>query len=307
MTDTYRLHPPIDLSAENQLRIDSTEGIHVAHFSPDGRTLVTVQDDEVGIARIWDIPSLTCVRECSPQSPLVGVDNLTISTEPFEVYIESCALTTDGRLVLLGINDGTVHIYSVADGVPLGRLHDPNREPAVDWSVVRAVCFSPDDTLMAAGFIRGVVGVWRVTDQALLAAFQQPDPKRWSLDGGPRPSLATSIAFTIDSKHLFAAFADERAYLWDLASAETLCASHEASQETGSISRRLQHWSTSWGNFPHVSDGPRGWKSATCLSQDGRFLLSKERLVMLDDKPRTIVEIDFPGFFVAGCILRGKC
>ena len=146
--------------------------VELACFSADGTRLLTVK--EVGIASIWDVASQTQVGEIHPTSPLVGREGASDFGSNFKVFIESVALNNDGSLALLGLNDGTVGIFSTHSGERIAKFYPPDTNPAIDWGVIRAVAFSPDGSLVLVGFLSRAVGVWNTLDHTLIKFLTSP-------------------------------------------------------------------------------------------------------------------------------------
>src|SRR3954471_9567562 len=134
----------------------SRRRVDIAAISGDGRRVLTVR--EVGIAEIRDSQAGELLGELRPRSPLEGSDAWH-HAGAFTTFIEAAALNRDGSRAVLGLNDGTAVTCSVPDGARIAILHPPG-QPAWRWQVMRAVAFSPDSSLVAAGFSDRDVGVW---------------------------------------------------------------------------------------------------------------------------------------------------
>ncbi|MGM0486857.1 MAG: hypothetical protein ACQESR_08875, partial [Planctomycetota bacterium] len=62
--------------------------------------------EEFGVARIWDVPSLSQVAEYAASSPLSGKDGLVGSVEPFMVSVMRSFWKTFQRLSAAGLTWG---------------------------------------------------------------------------------------------------------------------------------------------------------------------------------------------------------
>lgn len=69
-------------------------------------------------------------------------------------------------------------------------------------------------------------------------------------------------------------------------------------------------WRTAFGNFSHIGDGPRGWVSPLCVSENGEFAIipGKDKAALLKINPTQKCDLYFPfeGRMRAGCILERK-
>jgi WD40 repeat protein len=150
-----------------------------AAFSPDGRKLVTINDE--GAIRWWDLAQRKQVGEtCWHTRNLPGYYTLALSPNgrvlatggsdgrvvrwdvarqkpvgsilPHQSLVHALAFSPDGRKLITGTLGGTLHAWDVATGHPLDL-------PAQGHLVSRAV-FSPDGRLMATGTHGGTLRLW---------------------------------------------------------------------------------------------------------------------------------------------------
>jgi WD40 repeat protein len=121
--------------------------------TPDGSTVVSVADDMV--CRLWDANSGALREE------LKGHQEITPHHYPSMLH--ACALSADGKLVATGDKVGHVVVWDRESGQSLATLEAPT---LYTWDPVqrrhsiggiRALAFSPDGTLLAAGGI-GQIG-----------------------------------------------------------------------------------------------------------------------------------------------------
>lgn len=210
-------HPKIRLEG-GVLKLNFGEYGHeveVAAFSPDGRRLLTVV--EVGTAQLWDPEDMRLLAELKPLSALQGSDK-SPTTRPFETFIEGAALSSDGGLAVLGLNDGTAVLYDVT-GEPrkIRTFMHPEKECEEAMGLLKALSFSPDDELVAIGFYQREVGVWRVGSGELVTLLK---PERLAPVDWGRQELATQVFFA--GSAIVATFGDNTAQAWELSSGETI-------------------------------------------------------------------------------------
>src|SRR5262249_7850058 len=138
----------------------------------------------------------------------------------FRVFIEAAALNRDGSIVLLGLNDGTAGTFRVRDGARLATLHPPGEQPATQWSVIRAVAYSPDGAHALVGFSWRAVGVWSEQGDRLVRFLTARSPARLVRRPFLRDTLVSSVAMSGDGRRVFAGAADMTATIWDAQSGE---------------------------------------------------------------------------------------
>jgi WD40 repeat protein len=116
--------------------LEHEQPVTIAHFSPEGRRLVTVAVD---VARIWDVTTSQPVG-----FPLRHDD-----------VIIAAAFSRDGGRVLTASNDRTVRVWNAATGRPLSA-------PLSHAKYVMRADFSPDGTRVATNLGADDPHIWRV-------------------------------------------------------------------------------------------------------------------------------------------------
>jgi len=161
-------------------------------FSPDGKTLAVTDGISSSRTYLWHIAS----RQTSP--PLTG---------PALGGAYSVALTSNGRTLAVGYDNGETYLWDVAARKPVFTFTDPGGKG------VNSVAFSPDGKILAVGDDKGPAYLWDVATRKPI--FTLPDP------GG---TGVNSVAFTHDGKILAAGDANGDTYLWDVATGKPIFA-----------------------------------------------------------------------------------
>jgi WD40 repeat protein len=146
-----------DVRAGKMVKALALGGATTATFSPDGRVLVTSRGPEY---RFWEVGTWRELRR-APR------ENCPYPTPP--------AFTPDGRLVVLELAPGILHLQEAAGGRVLARLEEPHRDrPA--W-----LGFSPDGSqLVNQAHYARVLRVWDL--RAIRRQLAD-----WKLDWEQRP------------------------------------------------------------------------------------------------------------------------
>jgi WD40 repeat protein len=161
----------------DQFRAAESGGVHQVAFSPDGRALYAISGDtmmtrwdletleQIGAAvvvpqaRLFDVAPLTGEIAWSGQGvqPLLRYDAELGLLPAFATDVAragSTSFSPDGRVLALGGDDGSVHLFDVETGAQIG---DPlGAHP--DWVV--SVAFSPDGSWLASGGQDGTIRIW---------------------------------------------------------------------------------------------------------------------------------------------------
>jgi WD40 repeat protein/tRNA A-37 threonylcarbamoyl transferase component Bud32 len=122
---------------------------------------------------------------------------------PHQGWVETVAISADGRIALTGSNDGTARLWEVATGRSLG-------PPLAHRDAVRAVAFSPDGRTALTGSYDHTARLW---DVATGLARGAP-----LAHGGN----VTTVAFSPDGQMALTGSNDTTAGLWDAGSGASL-------------------------------------------------------------------------------------
>ena len=130
----------------------------------------------------------------------------------YEAGLNDVAVSSDGSLIAVALENGDFHLWDVTSGkagvilpghgrkLPNWRGPGENRSPADDSDVsepggVKGMAFSPDNKLLATGGLDGLVKLWEMPSGKLLATL------KWEIPDGP-PRIVMSLAFSSDGKKL---------------------------------------------------------------------------------------------------------
>jgi WD40 repeat protein len=198
------------------------------HFTPDGKTLFTVEQS--GQAALWDTTTGKKIRNLEAISPgmnfeMIGIskDGKTIaifagdaSSAPVVIVwnaisgkrmgrstthqetVTSVAFTPDGKRLVSGSADHTVRLWNAVTGEHLRVLTEHQGE-------IIAIAISPDGKLVASSSAPDVVRLSTVTDGKLVAEL-----------AGPKKGTRV-LTFSADGKELFAGGESSTVLTWNVA------------------------------------------------------------------------------------------
>lgn len=123
-------------------------GYSMVAFSPDGRFLAAAGNH----LKVWS---------AIDGKPLFSVDRDLF----YGLDVQSIAFSPNGEVLAFGLKDGSVELWSVADGKQLSVLRMSEFNPLytkTGYNPVYALAFSPNGKLLAVGFQDGSIRLWGV-------------------------------------------------------------------------------------------------------------------------------------------------
>jgi WD40 repeat protein len=157
--------------------------------TPDGARVLTAGDDKT--ATLWNL----------------GTGARERTFEGAAGALQAVAVARNGVLTATGGADGSVRLYTSADGKLMGRFKATGP--------VRGLAFSPNNQALAAGCADGAILTWDVVynpGQPPPADFGKP------LQSYAQAAAAEGVVFAPDGASFYSAGADKAAKAWKLAS-----------------------------------------------------------------------------------------
>ena len=183
-----------------QILVGHTNTVYSVAFSTNPQRLASASAD--GTIRVWDLARGEKVFQ------QVG------HTGDFAGMAHMVALSSDGRLVVAGGEDGFATIWDANDGQQVHRLPEQH-EPTAACSA-----FSRDGRLVATGSWAGVLRIWDVSSGQLLQRIQAHEQRL----GG--------VAFSPDGRFLATVGFDRTVKIWNASTGDHL---HTLRGHTGVI------------------------------------------------------------------------
>ena len=184
-------------------------------------------------------------------------------------WVESIAISPDGRRALSGGRDKTLRVWDVAGKKSLLILHNPA-------DTVRALSISPDGAMALSGGKDKTIYLWDLTVGTCLRNFEG------------HPGWVDSVAFSPCGQYALSGHWDKMLRLWDVASGKCIriLEGHTSWVRSvkfmpdgrralsGSNDCRLRLWDIGSGQCLRIFDGHTYSVESIDISRDGGFALS---------------------------------
>lgn len=155
--------------------------VRSAHFSPDGRLIITAGDN---VAGLWDAATGDQLRIFAGHTATV----------------ESAVFSPSGKLVLTAGRDETLRLWNAATGAEVKRIKAP--------AGLDAAVFSPNGSQVLAGGADGIARQWNVQSGELIHEYK-------TNRSGTRATSDTSIAYSPDGSKVLTGDFNGTVQLWD--------------------------------------------------------------------------------------------
>jgi len=232
-------------------------------FSPDGKMFASAGMDDGPAVRLWDTSTATEIRRLIPVKNPLGS---SILVYPF-------AFSPDGKYVIgSSLN---LHLWEVSSGRDLRQWGDLAIQ-------IRALCFSPDGTLVAAGDSSNGVHLYEVasgTERRVMKTRARQCP------------YGLSMEFSPDGKTLATGGEDHNVHLWDVETGEDrrTCLGHAdritslawspdgKTLASGSSDKTVRLWDADLGQEVQKFEGHQKDVFSVRFSPDGHQLISADQ------------------------------
>jgi WD40 repeat protein/transcriptional regulator with XRE-family HTH domain/tRNA A-37 threonylcarbamoyl transferase component Bud32 len=177
-------------------------------------------EGQLDLALLLSVEAVQTADTADAQSALLtGLETspqLTTFLRDHTDPVKSVAFSSDGQILASGSNDGTIILWDVATGQPLG----PPLTGHTD--TVRSVAFSPDGQTLASSSFDNTIILWNVATlfDTGGASGQPLDLAQDHLTG--HTDAVWNVAFSPDGQTLASGSADDSIILWDVATGQPL-------------------------------------------------------------------------------------
>ena len=169
--------------------------------SPDGKLIASVGDDMV--CRLWDAESAKLKRELRGHEPMTPTQ--------FNSMLYTCAFSANGKLLATADRVGHIVVWDVAAAKAVASVEAPElytwdgKQRIRSIGGVRALAFSPDASLLAAGGIDRVGNVDGLSAKARVELFRWEEKQNIATLKCEKNGLIEFLAFHPKGDWLLAA------------------------------------------------------------------------------------------------------
>ncbi|NJL59625.1 MAG: WD40 repeat domain-containing protein [Desulfobacteraceae bacterium] len=169
--------------------------VNSVSFSPDGKTIVSGDNEQQSQLKLWDVNSGELIRSMNVHSS----------------YVRSVSFSPDGKKIVAGSNDGSVTLWNRESGILIQTLTQ-------DCGTVESVCFSPNGEEILAGS-------WPVSrsrnGKKLEGSFDKT-VTLWNVESGTmirsfkgQSHIPRCVSFSPDGRKIISGSYDGTINLWD--------------------------------------------------------------------------------------------
>ncbi|KAF5838373.1 WD40-repeat-containing domain protein [Dunaliella salina] len=281
--------PPLQLLSSPSCSTTLTghsSNVNSVAYHPDGLSLVSGSGD--GTIKLWSVASGVCTATFGARSG----SWTRLFQNGHSTYVNSVAISQDGRLVASGSDDGSVKLWDLGSRKCTATLTGHEGD-------VRCVAISPDGVTLASASNDRIIKLWDTQSGSCKA----------SLEG--HCNWVRCVAFSLDGALLASGGNDDTLRVWDARSARSIAvfkghcgpvtsvvfSADGAAVLSGSYDGTIKVWDakSSWQCLKTL--GHSGCVNSVALSPDGQYAVSGPG--NLFDNDRTIRIWDWRG--------SGKC
>lgn len=268
-----------------------TDYIREAHFSPDGRTLVTTSDDETAI--IWDAETgrqRVILNAYSIYDMEFSPDGKRIITTSRDGKVIIWDTESGRELAKLGKNtDGRFQVYFSPDGNKLVTLYEDEEEIGIwdTWTGKEMFVLHPTDSIDTATFSPdsekiviiqkdGISKIWDIETGKQVAVLEEPTD---SVD---------NVVFSPDSKKIVISSGDGTAKIWNAGTGKQMAVLDKHTDSihsmkfspdgkkivTASDDRTAIIWDAESGNQLAILDKHKSIVASAMFSPDGKKIVT---------------------------------
>ena len=183
--------------------------------------------------------------------------------------VADAAFSPDGEQIAAAVGDGTVRIWTVADGAPVRSLSGHE-------GPVMSVTYAQDGQLLLSGGADKTTRLWKVADGSAVRTFSGHD------------GVVRGVAIAPDGQRVAAASSDKTARIWNAADGalQSTLRGHEdivtglafapdgQAVATTSQDRTVKIWRAADGGLIRTMAGHGGWVLGVVFAPDGQTLIS---------------------------------